>query len=108
MRVGEAFEKAYEHDDRPVLADLARHFVAGAPLGTGDKAVHYSGRSAAQAMRAAGYDEAISHLRTALALAPPRSTDRLELLGELGVALLRSGHFGESFETHSHGLPRGP
>ena len=62
LRLAEALERIHVADRRPVLVDLARHFRAAAPLGGGAKAVYYARRAAAQARRAAAYDEAIGHL----------------------------------------------
>ncbi len=91
----EAIETAYEADRRPVLAELARHFAAAQPLGGLDKAIYYGRRAAAQALRAAAYDEAAAHLRSVLGLAPPAS-ERAEVLVELGTVELRRASYEAS------------
>ena len=45
LRLGQVIEEIYEPDRRPVLADLARHYLAAAALGDSGKAVYYSRRS---------------------------------------------------------------
>jgi DNA-binding CsgD family transcriptional regulator/tetratricopeptide (TPR) repeat protein len=92
LAVAEALELVREADRRPVLAELARHFASAAALGPVDKALYYGRRAAAQASRAAAYDEAISHLRTLLDIvtSPP---DRAEVLVELAGVQLRRGQY---------------
>ena len=85
LRVAEAIEDVHEADRRGVLAELARHFAAAESLGGTDKAVYYGRRAGAQAMRSAAYDQAISHLDTAIALSKPRSAERIELLLDRGL-----------------------
>jgi DNA-binding CsgD family transcriptional regulator len=79
-KVGQALEAVYESDRRPVLAELARHFVAAAGLGDADRAVYYARRAADQAMRSYAYDQAIVHLDAALALTPPASPEHVDIL----------------------------
>ncbi len=95
LAVAEAMEEAHASDRRPVLAELARHLVAAAPIAPVDKAVYYARRAAAQAVRSAAYDEAISHLVAALALGPP-SLERARVLVDLGTATLRMGTYPQS------------
>ena len=70
LAIADALEEVHAADRRPVLAELARHLVAAAPMAPVDKAVHYARRAAAQAARSAAYDEATSHLVAALSLGP--------------------------------------
>ncbi len=135
LAVAEALEEAHAADRRPVLAELARHLVAAAPLAPVDKAVYYARRAAAQAARSAAHDEATSHLVAALALGPP-PLERARVLVDLATAALRMGvhaqsldHSREAFDlacsagdatvaaeaallfelaTHFPGLPGGP
>ncbi len=93
LQVATALEAVHEADRRPVLAELARHFVAAAPYGTLAKAVHYGRRAAAQAMRSAAYDEAVAHLESLLAILPRESRERAEALVELGSAHIRRGRY---------------
>ena len=82
-----------------MLADLARHFAAGATLGNPDKALYYGSRAGAQALRSAAFDVAISHLDRALAHAARGTTTRVELLLDLGFAQVRDGRYLESMQT---------
>ena len=95
LAVAEAMEEAHASDRRPVLAELARHLVAAAPLAPVDKAVYYARRAAAQAVRSAAYDEATSHLVAALALGPP-PLERARVLVDLATAALRMGTYPQS------------
>ena len=109
LRIAEALEAVYEADRRPVLAELAQQFAAGAALTGPDKAVYYCRRAAAQAMRLAAYASAISHLETALALVMPGSRSHAELLVDRGSAELRDGRYVESMQTFAaafEGAPR--
>ena len=99
LRVAGALEATYEADRRGVLADLARHFAAAESLGGTDKAVYYGWRAGVQAMRSAAYDQAISHFARAISLSKPQSTQRIELLLDLGSAQLRDGRYLDSKET---------
>ena len=107
-----AFEQVYESDRRPVLADLARHFVAAASVAGGAKGVYYSRRAATQAMRSVAYDEAIAHLDAALSLSAPDSVETIDLQLDLGAALSRRGNnqqamrvFEQAFRSaHERGL----
>ena len=82
-------------DRRPVLAELARHFAAAAPLAPVDKAVYYGRRAAAQAVRSAAYEEAASHLDAVLALGAS-DFQRAQALIELAAVRLRVGLNGPS------------
>ncbi len=91
--LAEAIETVHGADRRPVLAELAGHFaLAGGPL---DKIAYYGRRAAAQAMRAAAYDEAVEHLKIVLEKTPP-SLDRSAALVELARAQVRQAAFDES------------
>jgi class 3 adenylate cyclase/DNA-binding CsgD family transcriptional regulator len=98
LELAEAFERVYETDRRPVLAELARHFAAGAPAGKQDRAVYYGRRAAAQAMKAAAYDEAVAQLEVVLGLTGP-SVERAQALVDLAAAELRRGSFAASREA---------
>ena len=90
-RVAEAIERVYEADRRPVLAELARHYVEAAALGDTERAIYYARRAATQAMRSHAYEEAIVHLEAAQALSPPGSPEHVQLLLDLGTCRTRSG-----------------
>ncbi len=98
-RLALAFESVFEADTRPVLADLARHFTAAVSVAGPAKAVYYSRRAAAQAMRSVAYDEAIAHLESALALSPADSTETIDLELELGSALSRTGNNQQAMQV---------
>ena len=95
LALAEALERGHTGDRRWVLTELARHLAAGAPLAPVDKAVRYARLAAAQAARSAAYDEAASHLETALGLGPP-AVERTRVLVELATAWLRRGAYAQS------------
>jgi class 3 adenylate cyclase/DNA-binding CsgD family transcriptional regulator/tetratricopeptide (TPR) repeat protein len=98
LAVAEAIEKVHEADRRPVLAELARHFAAAAPVGPTDKAVYYGQRAAAQAFRAAAYEEAMVHLERVIGLAPS-GTERARALCLIADTQLRVGQYAASREA---------
>ena len=67
--VGRALEAAYASDPEPHLAELARHFVAAAPLGVEAKALDYVRRAADRAARQLAFEEAARQYEIALTLA---------------------------------------
>ena len=83
-----------------MLAELARHFVAAAPIAPVDKAVYYARRAAAQAARSAAHDEATSHLAAALALGPP-PVERARVLVDLAHRGAADGRCTRRAATHS-------
>jgi DNA-binding CsgD family transcriptional regulator/tetratricopeptide (TPR) repeat protein len=97
LAIAEALEDVHAADRRPVLAELARHLAAAAPIAPVDTAVYYARRAAAQAARSAAYDEAASHLSAALALGPP-PVERARVLVDLATADLRMGLHAQSRE----------
>ena len=107
-RLAEAIERVYEADRRPVLAELARHFVAAADLGDPERAVYYARRAATQAINANAYDEAIVHLDSALALSAPGSIESIDLLLDLAEARTRASLDPEAMDlfTRAFGLAR--
>jgi DNA-binding CsgD family transcriptional regulator len=90
LRVGEAQEATQSRSPR-MLADLAYHFAAAAPLGERERAVEYSVLAARAAMDALAFDEAAQLLRTALELGVNDARQRAELLLELGTVDHRAG-----------------
>jgi DNA-binding SARP family transcriptional activator len=88
--VGEALEAAYSSDPEPHLAELAQHFVAAAPIGTKEKAVHYAHRAGDRAARQLAFEEAARHYEIALTLADEQ-LERCELLLALGDVEARAG-----------------
>src|SRR5918997_1495995 len=87
LRVGEALEAGGPPAGR-ALADLAHHFAAAAPFGPPERAVGYNVLAARAAATALAFDEAATHLRTALELG---GDDRPEIHLELGRASHRAG-----------------
>ena len=96
LDLAEAIETAYEADRRPVLAELARHFAAAAPVGRLDKAVYYGRRAAAQAMRAAAYDEAVAHLHSRARPRPARRSSAPRCSSSSGTVELRRASYEAS------------
>jgi DNA-binding CsgD family transcriptional regulator/tetratricopeptide (TPR) repeat protein len=90
LRVGEALESAPGRSGR-VLADLAHHFAAAAPLGSGARAVEYNLLAARAATAALAFDEAATRLRTALEVGIDDPAARAEAQLELGTASHRAG-----------------
>ena len=95
LRVGEALESAGERSGR-VLADLAHHFAAAAPLGATGRAVEYNLAAARAARSALAFDEAAARFRTALELRIEPASARAEAYLELGTASHRAGKVPES------------
>ncbi|MGH9137644.1 MAG: LuxR C-terminal-related transcriptional regulator, partial [Acidimicrobiales bacterium] len=94
--LAQAIEAVHQADRRSVLAELAGHFAAaGGPV---DKVAYYGRRAAAQAIRAAAYDEAVAHLDNVLSVNPPQP-ERSAVLVQLGAARLRQGAYGASSEA---------
>lgn len=101
------------------IAELAHHFLKGAPVGTHDAAVDYAIQAAQAATRACGYEDAVRHLREAIAVwdarngrdSPPDLRRRCELQLLLAEALGRAGEgvaMRAAFEeatTRAHDLP---
>jgi DNA-binding CsgD family transcriptional regulator len=90
LRVGGALESADERSGR-VLADLAHHFAAAAPLGATGRAVEYNLAAARAAGSALAFDEAAERFRTALELRIEPASMRAEAYLELGTASHRAG-----------------
>jgi DNA-binding CsgD family transcriptional regulator/tetratricopeptide (TPR) repeat protein len=90
LRVGEALEGAAGRSGR-VLADLAHHFAAAAPLGGAGRGIEYNIRAAQAATAALAFDEAAARLRTALELRIESLAERAEVLLELGTVSHRAG-----------------
>jgi DNA-binding CsgD family transcriptional regulator len=99
LRIAEALEGA----DRPrhgrLLADLAHHFAAAAPIGGAAQAVEYNLLAAKAASAALAYDETTARLRTALETGIEDERRRAEILLDLGTALFRAGRSLESLQA---------
>src|SRR3954454_23235205 len=97
LRVGEALEGALAPTGR-VLADLAHHFAAAAPLGGARRGVDYNVLAAQEATASLAFEEAFARLRIALELESERAP-RAEVLLALGTAAHRAGKAGRAQES---------
>lgn len=98
LRVGEAQEAGGGRSLR-VLADLAHHFAAAAPLGVAERAIEYSVLAARAATEALAFEEAAVLLRAALELGIGRRSERAEALLELGNASHLGGKALDALEA---------
>lgn len=98
-RIGERGERAYGGRVRKIAAELAVHFTRGR---NHQRAVLYHYYAADNALRRFGYQEAIAHLTTGLALlsTQPATLERdqqeIALQSALGSALLATQGYAES------------
>jgi tetratricopeptide (TPR) repeat protein len=99
QRIGETLAAAHPEPSVRVLADLAHHFTAAAPLGGRGRAVNYNVLAAAAATAALAFDDAAALLETALDLTEPDGRQRADVLFELGMARLRAGKAASSLEA---------
>ena len=94
---------ALESVDRPrqgrLLAGLAHHFAAAAPIGGAAQAVEYNLLAAKEASAALAYDEATARLRAALEMGIEDELRRAEILLDLGTALFRAGKSLDSLQS---------
>jgi DNA-binding CsgD family transcriptional regulator/tetratricopeptide (TPR) repeat protein len=98
LAVGEALEGGEERSGR-VLADLAHHFTAAAPLGEASRGVEYNLLAARAATAALDFEEAADRLRAALELPIESSSLRAEAFLELGTASHRAGKAPDAMEA---------
>ncbi len=82
-----------------MLADLAHHFAAAAPIGGAAQAVEYNLLAARAASAALSYDETAARLRTALETGIEDERRRAEILLDLGTALFRAGRSLDSLQS---------
>ena len=99
LRIAEALEAVDQPRHGRVLADLAHHFAAAAPIGGAAQAVEYNLLAAKAASAALAYDEATVRLRTALQMGVPDERRRAEILLEEGMALFRAGRSLDSLQS---------
>ena len=90
LSVGNALEIADARSGR-MLADLAHHFAAAAPLGEHERAIAYNLLAAEAATAALAFEEAGTRLRTALDIGIEDRSRRAEAQLELGTAYFRAG-----------------
>ena len=99
LRIADALEAAGEPQSGRVLADLAHHFAAAAPIGGAAQAVEYNLLAAKAASAALAYDETAARLRTALETGIEDKRRRAEILLDLGTALFRAGRSLDSLQS---------
>jgi DNA-binding SARP family transcriptional activator/DNA-binding CsgD family transcriptional regulator/tetratricopeptide (TPR) repeat protein len=100
LRVGEALEATHASRPPRVLAGLAHHFTAAAPLGERERAVEYNVLAAEAAAAALAHDEAAARLRTALELGVDDERRQATIRLDLGGACLRGGQSLESIQAY--------
>jgi class 3 adenylate cyclase len=104
-RIAETLEEVYASDParlRRRLAEVAHHFLEGAPGGDPEKAVDYAVRAAGSAMAQLGYEEAAELYGRALEtleLCEPDEQRSCELLVALGEAQTKAGKMAEARRT---------
>jgi DNA-binding CsgD family transcriptional regulator/tetratricopeptide (TPR) repeat protein len=81
-------------------AAVAHHLEAAGPRAPVGDAARAHEAAAADAARSMAFADAASHLRRALALAPPDPRQRAEWLVALGDALVRAGADGDALEVY--------
>ena len=90
VQAGEALEALCAREPDAALAELAHHFFAAAPAGSGDKAVDYARRAGDHAAGQLAYEEAARLYEMALTLIVDDRA-RCGLLVALGDAQARAG-----------------
>jgi len=99
LRIAEALEAVDRPHGGRVLADLAHHFAAAAPIGGAAQAVEYNLLAAKAASASLAYDETTARLRTALEMGIEDERRRAEILLDLGTALFRAGRSLDSLRS---------
>ena len=99
LRIAEALESVDRPRQGRLLAGLAHHFAAAAPIGGAAQAVQYNLLAAKAASAALAYDEATARLRTALEMGIEDERRRAEILLDLGTALFRAGRSLDSLQS---------
>jgi DNA-binding CsgD family transcriptional regulator/tetratricopeptide (TPR) repeat protein len=99
LRIAEALENVDRPRQGRLLAGLAHHFAAAAPIGGAAQAVRYNLLAATAASAALAYDEATARLRTALEMGIDDERQRAEILLEEGTALFRAGRSLDSLQS---------
>jgi DNA-binding CsgD family transcriptional regulator len=99
LRIAEALERLEGPRQGPLLAGLAHHFAAAAPIDGPARAVEYNLLAADAASSVLAYDEATACLRTALEMGVADERRRAEVLLDLGTALFRAGRSLDSLQS---------
>jgi tetratricopeptide (TPR) repeat protein len=95
--IGAAIEEVHKDDPKPHLAALAHHFRAA---GNVRRAIDYSIAASDAAEAVFAYEDALSHLRPALAIAETHDHDA----ARRAALLLRLGRIIVFFENHERGV----
>ncbi len=99
LRIAEALEAGGRPRRGKVLADLAHHFAAAAPIDGPGRAVEYNLLAADAASAALAHGEAADRLRTALRIGVDEECRRAEILLALGEALFREGRSDDALKA---------
>jgi len=99
LRIAEALEATGRPKRGKVLADLAHHFAAAAPIDGPRRAVGYNLLAADAASAALAHGEAAARLRTALRIGVDDERRHAEILLTLGAALFREGRSDDSLQA---------
>ena len=100
LLVAEALEAQRPHaDSRALLAALAYHYAAAAPVGGVERAVDYNLLAADSAVRALAFGEAEDRFRVALELGVREPAERVDVMLRLGEACHRAGHADAALEA---------
>jgi DNA-binding CsgD family transcriptional regulator/tetratricopeptide (TPR) repeat protein len=99
LRIAEALESVERPRQGSLLAGLAHHFAAAAPIDGPERAVRYNLLAANAASTALDYDEASARLRMALQMGVQDEHQRAEVLLDLGTALFRAGRSLDSLQS---------
>ncbi len=99
LRIGEALEATGRPARGRVLADLAHHFAAAAPIDGPRRAIDYNLLAADAASAALAHGEAAARLRTALRIGVEDEHRRTEILLALGSAHFRAGRTDEALDA---------
>ena len=91
LRIGEALEATGRPARGRMLADLAHHFAAAAPIDGPRRAIDYNLLAADAASAALAHGEAAARLRTALRIGVDDEHRRAEILLALGLHALSRG-----------------
>ena len=99
LRIAEALENVDRPRQGRLLAGLAHHFAAAAPIGGAAGSGAYNLLAAKAASAALAYDETTARLRTALEMGIEDERLRAEILLDLGTALFRAGRSLDSLQS---------
>jgi DNA-binding CsgD family transcriptional regulator len=99
LAVGQALEAESGSPRGRLLADLAHHFAAAAPVGGAARAVEYNLRAAEAATASLAFSEAAEQLQTALELGIDDQWRRAEAALALGTACHQAGRLPEALDA---------